>query len=198
MRFDEFGLGTHCILITAGSYYLLCMYKASQWCSLAVLWTKTAKNKDFFPFFSFSMSLMAGKKKKEREKKKRVKHAWSQSESLGSANLWQTQDQRPLLSPKAPSLEWRLTQLPNIIAFKAHFNLFISIIHSPELSKSSHQSFSFVNTEINRHYSWKWRVHEEYTLYTQNIYPRNNQIIMGLLYSILKCISSELSNLFAI
>lgn len=156
------------------------------------------RTKIFFPFFSFSMSLMVGKKKKKREKKKRVKHAWSQSESLGSANLWQTQDQRPLLSPKAPSLEWRLTQLPNIIAFKAHFNLFISIIHSPELSKSSHQSFSFVNTEINRHYSWKWRVHEEYTLYTQNIYPRNNQIIMGLLYSILKCISSELSNQFAI
>lgn len=156
------------------------------------------RTKIFFPFFffNFSMSLMVGKKEK-RKRKKRVKHAWSQSESLGSANLWQTQDQRPLLSPKAPSLEWRLTQLPNIIAFKAHFNLFISIIHSPELSKSSHQSFSFVNTEINRHYSWKWRVHEEHTLYTQNIY-KNNQIIMGLLYSLLKYTSSELSNPFPI
>lgn len=46
----------------------------------------------------------------------------------------------PLLHTKAPSLELRLTQLGNIIAFKAHLNLFITIIHSPELSKSSHQS----------------------------------------------------------
>lgn len=35
---------------------------------------------------------------------------------------------------KSYGLDLRLTQLRNIIAFKAHLNLFITIIHSPELS----------------------------------------------------------------
>jgi len=46
----------------------------------------------------------------------------------------------PLLPSEAPSLKWRLTQLTNVITFKAHLNPFITIIHSPELSEFSHQS----------------------------------------------------------
>ena len=77
---------------------------------------------------------------------------WS-SESSGSGNLWQTQDQSPLLPSKAPSLELKLTQLRNIIAFKAHLNLFITIIHSLELLKSSHQSRYSGKKKLNGQYS---------------------------------------------
>lgn len=61
----------------------------------------------------------------------------SEGESLSSGSRWQTQHQSPLLPHAAPSPELRITQLRNIIAFKAHLNPFITKIHSSELSTSS-------------------------------------------------------------
>lgn len=97
--------------------------------------TKTAKNKDIF--FLFHAFMCASPQQNSCRVCCRLKLRVSLQ---ALENLWQTQDQSPLLLSKAHSLELRLTQLRNIIAFKAHLNLFITIIHSPELSKSSHQS----------------------------------------------------------
>lgn len=120
------------------------MYKASHWCSLATFHgLKLLRTKVYFSFSSLHVFFSPVKQLKS------LVLACAQIESSGSGNLWQTQDQSPLLPSKVPSLELRLTQLRNIIAFKAHLNLFITIIHSPELSNPLHQSHYSVKTELN-------------------------------------------------
>ena len=115
----------------------------------------------------------------------RHRGSFPQSEFSGSENLLQTWDQSPLLPAKAPppSLELRLTQRRNIIAFKAHLKSVYHKTHSPELSESSHQSHSSVKTELNGQIFMKMRSN---IIQCENapliIYPIAKHILVWLLF----------------